>query len=853
MTALAACTIVSKNYVAYARVLARSFREHHPQGRFFVLLVDRNEGKIDPAAEPFELVEIETLRNVPRLDAFLFKYTLLEANTAVKPFFLEYLIETYQLENLVYFDPDILILSSLDRLAELVAGTSIVLTPHLTEPIADDAYPNEQAILMSGSFNLGFIALRMTEASRALLRWWQERLYDKCLVRIPEALFVDQKWMDLAPGLFKEVLVLHDPGYNVAYWNLHGRTVTIEADGPQSNGRPLVFFHFSGIDPQSLEGVSKHQNRFRLGDIGGAADLYRRYAALVLAEGHLASKPWPYAFGRFSNGVVVPDVARSLYHGLGEAKQKSFGNPFEVEGEGSFFRWLNAPQSGGAPAEPYLSRLLHHFYGQRPDLQAAYPDPTGEHFAGFSAWLLEAGRFELKLDPIWLDAVQKPSARDLLEGGAGRRLVHRLKRLYHSPLGQKLKKMAREALGPVRTKALKQRLRPTQAAAPNAPAVVAAPGTPTIARFGVNVIGYLKAETGMGECGRMLALALEQAGIPTSRHHLELGVIARQEDARAGASSDDFPYDVNLLVVNADQVAAVAAHLGPNVMAGRCNIGYWLWELEEFPDALRGAFGHLHEIWTPTTFCMEAFAAKSPIPVRCLPFPVQAPESALDIRRELGLPADAFLALYLFNYLSYFERKNPIAAVHAFQAAFGDDASRVLVLKTSQKDFAPEEHAKLISAIGAAANIQLIDDYLSRDQVSALLLSCDAYLSLHRSEGFGLTLAEAMAAGKPVIATTYSAPRDFFDLNNGLPVRYDLVELKEDQGPYLRGTHWADPDVAHAAEQLRRAAAEGLDALRHRARTDIESRYGLAPCGRRLARQLDDLAIRYGKALRPPH
>ena len=147
---LAACTIVAKNYLPFARVLARSFAEHHPGGRFFVLLVDRNDGHVRPEEEPFTLVEVEELTNVPELGPFLMKYTILEASTAVKPFFLELLFDRYELANLVYFDPDILILGSLDQLAARVEKSSIVLTPHLTTPIDDDAHPGELAILQAG-------------------------------------------------------------------------------------------------------------------------------------------------------------------------------------------------------------------------------------------------------------------------------------------------------------------------------------------------------------------------------------------------------------------------------------------------------------------------------------------------------------------------------------------------------------------------------------------------------------------------------------------------------------------------------------------------------------------------------
>ena len=170
-----ACTIVSCNYVAQARVLARSFAEHHPGMPFFLLLVDRNGGAIDPAQEPFELIGVEDL-GIPRFAEMAFRYNVLELNTAVKPFFLEYLFDARGLTDLVYLDPDILVLDRLTPVFDLLESHSVVLTPHITAPYDDDFHPSEITILQAGVYNLGFVALRASETSRALLRWWQERL-----------------------------------------------------------------------------------------------------------------------------------------------------------------------------------------------------------------------------------------------------------------------------------------------------------------------------------------------------------------------------------------------------------------------------------------------------------------------------------------------------------------------------------------------------------------------------------------------------------------------------------------------------------------------------------------------------
>ncbi|MCP4659884.1 MAG: glycosyltransferase family 4 protein [bacterium] len=845
MTALAACTIVSKNYIPFARVLASSFLEHHPEGRFFVLLVDRNDGHLRPEDERFTLVEAEELANVPDLPSFLFKYTLLECNTAIKPFLLEHLLERYELPNLVYFDPDILITHSLEELASLVERTSIVVTPHLTDPIEDDAHPDELAVLRSGAYNLGFIALRRTPVTERFLSWWQDRLYDRCLVRVEEGLFVDQKWMDLAPGMFGDVHILTHPGYNVAYWNLHGREVTLGDGGPRSNGQPLVFFHFSGIQPENLQHVSIHQDRYTLAGIGEAAELYRRYRDLVFAAGYLESKAWPYAFGRFDNGVVIPDQARAIYHQLSVRRRRRFGDPFAAAGTGSFFHWLNEPRKA-VRRPPYLSRLLGRLYESRPDLLRIFPDVEGGDFEDYCSWLADFGRHEFKLDEAFLTHIHRESRATLFTpGGLKRRLRNRLKRLYHSELGKKARHRIKRLLGHQRYKGLRRQLRPASAAAAGVSSTSLAQRLPPPQRIeapGVNLIGYLQAETGMGEAARALAQALETAGIPTTLHTLDLNVLARQDDTSFAPSQSDFRYGVNLLVVNADQVIPVWEHLGPEVFGGRFNIGFWLWELETFPERWRGAFDPLHEIWTPSSFCVDAISALSPVVVRRVPLPVENRLSKTWNRKHFGLPEEAFVFLFMFSYLSYFERKNPLALIRAFRQAFpaGDEA--LLLLKSAQSDFAPEAHERIVREI-AGSNIRLIDEYQSRDEIASLTALCDCYVSLHRSEGFGLTLAEAMVLGKPVIATPYSGNVEFFNLNNGYPVRYRLVGLERDAGPYPAGAVWAEPDVGHAARLMRRVfeRREEARATGERAREDVSRQLSCETIGGTIERRLGEI------------
>src|SRR5258708_3965858 len=211
-------TIASKNYLAQVRTLVLSYRKFHPDGQVFVCLVDDAENYFEPAAEPFTLIKADQL-NIPRWEHFAFKYNLLELNTAVKPFLLSYLFQTYNLSKIAYFDPDIVIYHSLEALDYLLDEYGIVLTPHILDPIHDQHHPSEMDLLLSGIYNLGFVALsRQTDLDK-LLTWWQARLYDYCLRDVQRGLFVDQRWMDFAPALLTKVFIWRTEGSNDAYLN----------------------------------------------------------------------------------------------------------------------------------------------------------------------------------------------------------------------------------------------------------------------------------------------------------------------------------------------------------------------------------------------------------------------------------------------------------------------------------------------------------------------------------------------------------------------------------------------------------------------------------------------------------
>jgi hypothetical protein len=320
-------TIISKNYIAHARALTKSFLKHHPGTKTFVLLADKIDGYFDPSQEAFEVVEADQL-GIKDFDSFSFKYNIMEFNTAVKPFFFETLFAK-GFKSVVYLDPDILVFKPLDEILTALDRRSIILTPHMMTPIPEDGkFPTDTDILKAGGFNLGFIALSKGEVSGRLLSWWKERLYDKCRQGPFSGYGVDQVWLSLVPCFFDNYYVLKNPGYNVAYWNLHERTVTREGDEFFVNGHPLFFFHFSGFIMEKPGTISKIQKRYDVQGFPVLGELFTLYKRLLIENGYMETKQWPYYYGLFKNGSKISELARGIYLGLG-IKTDTFGDPFE--------------------------------------------------------------------------------------------------------------------------------------------------------------------------------------------------------------------------------------------------------------------------------------------------------------------------------------------------------------------------------------------------------------------------------------------------------------------------------------------------------------------------------------------
>ena len=335
--------------------------------------------------------------------------------------------------------------------------------------------------------------------------------------------------------------------------------------------------------------------------------------------------------------------------------------------------------------------------------------------------------------------------------------------------------------------------------------------------FPLGIAGLFSTASGIGEGARLAYAALDAAGLAPTAFDLS-GAFGQSDFSsapRRGLASGGGSLIVHH---NAPYMAHALWALGRGLIHGRRIIGYWAWELPKLPALWKPGFRFAHEIWVPSTFTRDAVAAATDLPVHVVPHPIPHTQVTPNMRSRRGLPQDALVVLTVFHLGSTFARKNPLAAIAAFRKAFGDRPDRVLVIKLIDNGAQAARH-ELDAAIAGSGNIRVIEGALPQADMAGLMAAADIVLSLHRSEGFGLVPAQAMALGKPVVATGWSGNLDFMTRDNSALVSYSLVPVQDPEGAfYSDGQKWADADVDEAAGWLRRLAGDA----------DLRARMGAA-------------------------
>lgn len=332
--------------------------------------------------------------------------------------------------------------------------------------------------------------------------------------------------------------------------------------------------------------------------------------------------------------------------------------------------------------------------------------------------------------------------------------------------------------------------------------------------FGVNLYGFAFGELGIGEDLRMAVNACESAGIPYRVINVDVGEGARQADqalkAHVEKAAEEAPYAINIFCLPGfDTISRIFLQWGGDYFKDHYNIGWWPWELSVWPDAWKEAFSLMDEIWAGSSFSRQMYAQSTALPTELMPLPVSVDRGHTLRRSHFDLPKHTFLFLFVFDFNSHLARKNPRAVIEAFNLAFRKSEHQVgLVLKVMNPKQENADWQTFLASCRQDSRIHLIHETLERPEILGLIECCDAYVSLHRCEGFGRTLAEAMCYGKPVVATNYSGNADFMANEISYPVDYTLVPLNKGEYHFIEDSDqavWAEPNVSHAAKQMQQA------------------------------------------------
>jgi len=331
------------------------------------------------------------------------------------------------------------------------------------------------------------------------------------------------------------------------------------------------------------------------------------------------------------------------------------------------------------------------------------------------------------------------------------------------------------------------------------------PVQPSPFPFGVNLFGYAQGELGIGEDVRLVALSLQSQKIPFCIVNVKPGENVSQKDNSANQWLTDKPrYAINIFCTTGIEQVHYACAQGLTVFKNRYNIGFWPWELPDWPASCSHAFSMVDEIWGISRYTANAYR-RAKCPIYTMSLPVTIDKIAPIGRKDFGLPKDAYLFVFSFDFNSTLARKNPKAVIHAFQRAFpipkGDKVG--LVVKVSHINKSNKEWKRLKSLINTDPRIHLIDTTLRRPEVLALYQCCDCYVSLHRAEGFGRGLAEALMLDLQLIATNFSGNLDFCTEERVGLVRCQHQNVRNREYFHADGQRWADPDIDHAAELMR--------------------------------------------------
>lgn len=825
-------TLTSLSALPRARALARSLGAHQPDWSHELLLVASEE----VAASVAEAEGIPGLRSVClELDLDLEALLALHDEEDLTVLLLPSLLARYaehSSEPVLHLPSSVWVLGELDQIESALAADGVLLVPRLTVDVPDDGLqPSREQMQRLGRMEETIMAVAGTPRSSTFLEWWRahvEQTLGSLDARGSGERPEDRPWLarflELAPARFSTG-VLDDPGCNLNMWNLDRHSLQGSSAGVLVDGRwPLRFLNLPGFDADHPHRLSAGASRARVSRSPVLHELCERYAAELRAGGWRDSDHHAEV-GRRLAGLVYDESLRAAFASalaLGACPQDLFSE----QGTASFLSWLQGPAPRGS-AYGINRYVFHRVARERPDVVRKYPDLDGGDGPEYLAWCWAFGRHELGIPERFMPpppggepARARPVATSQPTGAA--------------PV------LRAASIAPTAS----------NGAAAGQRAVagedhLAVAGEDDLA---VRLTGYLGHTLGLGAAARGYAQALGAASVPVRTvsvplHHLALPVALAEEYGRHGFEDliHEGRHGFEIVAVNADELPDLVERLGENYFEGP-RIGIWGWETNTIPTRWQRAFALVEEIWVYSRFMAENIGAVAPVPVLALPPPVQRPSQA-PVPLRLDVP-EGFLFLFVFDYLSTVQRKNPVGLIEAFKLAFAPGAGPQLLIKTINAPLRPLAEEELLWAAHGREDIHVVDRSLNDEELNGLMAACDCYVSLHRAEGFGLTLAEAMAIGKPAIATGYSGNIDFMNGENSYLVDYTIGRVGPECEIYPPEGEWADPSVEHAAELMRRVLDDPGEARRRGARAaqDIARDLSPAAAGAAMRERLQQLA-----------
>lgn len=894
---IASLTIVSKNYLSFALTLCKSFKDFHRESKFFVFVCDEDEDSqcsnaiTKAGGIPVLIDEV----NIPQFEIMKLRYSILELNTAVKPFALEYCLESYpEIEAITYIDPDIKIYGFLDKVWEslIIERDEVCLTPHLLSEISDKKLPSEISILQSGTYNLGFIGIRRSNFSNFLLGWWQERLFLDCTVDIPNGLFTDQKWIDLIPGFCSRVKILRDYSYNVAYWNFHERFITKIDNKFFVNSEPLKFFHFSGFNPK-VRSISKHQNRFTFENRNDLIDIFNDYKESLINNGYDNSILLDYSFNKLEEKIPNNPIFRFIMQY--ETKNgRKFPSPLEELYE--FSKYILEPKIINGNV---LSLFQFSLFKLRPDVFEFFQIQINNLRSNpqkIISWLFNNGfkelglsKWTLYLDKVKLTKYLEISVLEQILKNSKINSSDKFKKInskidFTSGLNEITsflnfeKSQNDELVSDIISSVNKiiqlflsrndlliycsnfQNVEDLNKAidwlkAENLQTIISyndllafecvAKFLPNhlitlfeqsnikksspISKYErsiklnifksrsdkklVNFTGQLFSVKGTGELARSLSRALESSNnystkyLPLRSTFDDLSLFPPKEISLKNNFYKN--PDLSIISLNAD-LSLYGDTMTPNSFKSKdYKIGYWAWETENFPKKFVDSSKFYDKIWALSEYAKRSIERSvknkqvSTIPC-CLDLWMQKNYIQLASKeiKDLTKKFNKFFCIgYIFDFDSYGIRKNPEGILKVFEILSEKFSDILFVVKASRSSFGDFKYEKLKSRF-MKLNCIFIEEKLSKPDIYFLLANLDCYLSMHRAEGFGLPIMEAMSVGTLAIATNYSGNLDFMNSENSLLIDTKPYFLENDFGPYEKGTYWRDPSIDDCVDKL---------------------------------------------------